>query len=939
MKLFPRDTQMSPRNKLASFTLALVLLTAPLASAFASAAGGEVAGTVTDPKGAVVAGATVNVYAEDGAEPVATAKTDAQGQYKITGLAPRAYIVEVVAEGFGLARLEWQTVAEGKTKRVDFRLEVASLATSVTVTASGPKANSDPAYQALRGQGQDFTGEYAQVSNLVLKRDAATFTLRTGEVYFLPPVEGRVTGAVFIGEGELSLTPPVEHERRSLKLFTGEPSLTEQFTRLTLRFTDKTYEEIKTSPQARLAANGPQAQGARSAFRDNQELLRRRLRNNMELRTLVDLYTPGRPGFYVAFVEGRRFQKLVFEMDPLGIPEVSPEEVRLSSYGVTDRGDWAAFHLSDEYKRRTASSDEDHRVFDITRHEIDAAIKGTQLAATDTLTFRPLVSGSRVLPFQLFPTLRVGRVRDEQGRDLQFVQEGKDRDADFALIWPEPLEAGKSYKVSVEYQGGGAVLDFGGGNFMLNPSARTSWHPNNYGTQAGDRAVFEMTFRYPKGKTLIGTGAPSGAVAEDGGYAVARWSSGQTELAVAGFNYGVFKKKEVLDKESGYNIEFYANQELTNAQNQASFGDGPRGPAAPGSAPEMRGLSASDGLMSTTGAAGAIIADAQSSARIYNAYFGKLPYTRVAMTQQPAPNFGQAWPTLVYMPYTAYLDATQRLMMTNSVAAATDDFFEYVGPHEVAHQWWGHIIGWKSYRDQWMSEGFAEFSASLWVQLAKGPEKFGDFWDMQRRLIVEPRPQTKDLKPYTVGPVTQGYRLNSGKTGGVARFMIYPKGAYILHMLRMMMFDRKTGDQRFIAMMQDFIKTHYNQDVSTEDFKRAVEKHMTAEMDLDGNRRMDWFFNQWVYGTEVPSYKLEYSIEGDTVSGRITQSGVSDNFAMLVPVYVDLGKGWMRLGAATVRGNTSVELGKIKMPQPPKKLAVGALKDVLAVSVENQKVK
>ena len=926
---------MSLRNKFVALTLLLTLLLTPLRAA--PAAGGEIAGTVTDPKGAVVVGATVTVYPEAGGQPLATVKTDAQGQYKVPGVPPGSYTVGVVAEGFGPVTSATQTVAEGKTTKLDFKLEVASVETSVTVTASGPKPNADPVYQSLRRQGdaQDFTGEYARVTGLVLRRDAATFRLNSGEVYFLPAVEGRVTGAVFIGEGELELVPPVEHEKRSLALFTGAPALKEQFTRLTLRFTDKTYEEIRKSPAAVMATNGPQAQRARDLYRDNQALLRTRLRTNMELRTLVDLYTPERPGFLVAFVEGKRFEKLIFQIDPLGIPEVSPEEVLLASYGETDGGYWTAFHLSDEYKSGRASADEDHRIFDITRHEIDGAIKGTQIAATDTLTFRALVNGSRVLPFQLFPSLRVGRVRDEQGRDLQFVQEGKSRDADFALIWPEPLEAGKSYKVTVEYQGGDALQDFGGGNFYLGP--RLTWHPNNYGSQAGDRAVFDMTFRYPKGKMFIGTGAPSGAAAEDGGVAVARWSSGQTELAVAGFNYGVFKKKEVMDKEAGYQIEFYANESLTSELSLASNGEGPRPRTTPGTMVEGRGLSAADGLISTTGMADSAIADAQNSTRIYNAYFGKLPYSRVALTQQPAGNFGQAWPTLVYMPYTAFLDATQRLMLSDSIRAATNDFYDYVGPHEVAHQWWGHIVGWKSYRDQWMSEGFAEFSTSLWVQAVKGEDKYVKFWESQRKRIVEARPQTRDLKPYTVGPVTQGFRLSSGKTGSAYQFMVYPKGAYILHMLRMMMFDRKTGDKRFMEMMQDFTKTHYNKDVSTEDFKRAVEKHMTQEMDIDENGRMDWFFNQWVYGTEVPSYRLEYAVNGDILTGRVTQSGVSDNFAMLVPVYVDLGKGWVRLGAATIRGNSTTDLGQIRLPQAPKKVALAPFKDVLALSIENKK--
>jgi hypothetical protein len=900
-------------SAVAVFTVAALLLHAQAARA---AAGGTITGTVTDPKGAVVVGATVTVYPEGTTHEIAAAKTDAQGQYKID-VPPGVYDVNVVAAGFNAVVSEKHVVEDGKTTKLDFKLEVAPVeAGTVEVHAGGAKPNSDPVYQELRKQAesaQDFSGEYAVVNNLIIKRDAATFTLKSGELYFLPAVEGRVTGAVFVGEGEFSIAPPVEWERHSLSLFTGEPALTEQFTKLTLRFTDKTYEEVKASPAARMSTGGPQASRARDIYRDNQTLLRERLRTNMELRALVDLYTPERPGFLVAFIGGHRFEKLIFQIDPLGIADVSPEEVMLRSYGDTDRGIWTAFHLSDEYTQGKGNSDEDHRIFDITRHEIDAAIKGTQIAASDVVTFRPLVQGTRVLPFELFSSLRVSRVRDEQGRDLQFIQEARDRDADFGVIYPEPLETGKDYKITVEYAGGDALRDFGGGNYYLGP--RSTWYPNNAGTAFGDRARFDLTFRYPKGKTLIGTGAPVGPESVDGNYEVSKWSSGETELAVAGFNYGVFKKKIEQDADTGYQIEFYANEELPNF---------------------MRG-SEEVGSMSTTGMANSAIADAKNSTRIYNAFFGKMPYARVAMTQQPAGFFGQSWPTLVYMPFTAFQDPTQRWLESGSVRMATDDFFQYVGPHEVAHQWWGHAVGWKSYRDQWMSEGFAEFSASLYVQLVRGNDKFTDFWENQRRLITEARPQTHDHKPYTVGPVTQGYRLNSGKTGAVARFMIYPKGAYILHMIRMMMWNQKTGDKQFQEMMHDFVKTNFNKDVSTEDFKRAVERHMTREMDMNGNRTMDWFFNEWVYGTQMPSYKFEYTVSGNTISGRVTQSGVSDDFVMLVPIYLDFGKGWARLGAATIRGNSTVELGPIKLPEAPKRASVAAYKDVLALSVENEK--
>lgn len=94
---------------------------------------------------------------------------------------------------------------------------------------------------------------------------------------------------------------------------------------------------------------------------------------------------------------GKRFNKLIFLLEPLGVPGVTPEEVALLSYGDSDGGLWTAFHREEEYKKRTASSAEDNRLIDITHHEIDAAIKGSHLAATDRLTFRSLRAGTRVV--------------------------------------------------------------------------------------------------------------------------------------------------------------------------------------------------------------------------------------------------------------------------------------------------------------------------------------------------------------------------------------------------------------------------------------------------------------------------------------------------------------------------------------------------------------
>ena len=544
---------MSYQNRtITAWLVAIVLLTTPLLAVYGS--GGRIEGKITDPKGAAVAGAVVTVTVEINNQNY-TAVTDQQGRYKVEGLAAGTYTILVSAMGFSDTRKELVKVDEGTVALVDLRLEIASVEASVTAPAEGSKGNSDPVYQQLRQQAksdQDFAGPYASVNNVVIKKEGAEFTLRSGELYFLPPVEGRITGAVFIGDGELSLAPPTEVEKNSLKIFTDQPTLTEQFSNLVLRFTDKTFDEIKASPNAAMRTGGPQAGRARDLYRDNQQLLRKRLRDNRELRTLADIYAPARPGFFNAFIEGRRYNKLVYVFDPLGIPEVSPEipevspeEVGLFSYGETDRGFWTAFHRAEEYGNGTATSSEDHRVVDITHHEIDSSIKGTRIIATDRLTLRALLPGTRVVPFDLYRTLRVGRVQDEQGRNLSFIQESKDEDADLGIILPEPVETGKIYKLTVSYDGEDALRDSGGGNFILIP--RDTWYPNNGGKEF-DRAIFDITFRYPKNMTFVGTGAPVGPDTRQGDLTVTRWSSGATELAVAGFTAGLRRRSSPTNK-------------------------------------------------------------------------------------------------------------------------------------------------------------------------------------------------------------------------------------------------------------------------------------------------------------------------------------------------------------------------------------------------------
>jgi hypothetical protein len=160
-------------------------------------------------------------------------------------------------------------------------------------------------------------------------------------------------------------------------------------------------------------------------------------------------------------------------------------------------------------------------------------------------------------------------------------------------------------------------------------------------------------------------------------------------------------------------------------------------------------------------------------------------------------------------------------------------------------------------------------------------------------------------------------------------------------MIRQMMYDRQRGDKAFMAMMQDFVKTLNQQKVSTERFKFILEKHMLPKMDLEGNKRLDWFFRQWVYGTEVPRYRFDYTLTNESdgtplLKGPLTQSEVSSQFRMLVPLYADFDGRIVRLGEINMMGNVTTPEFQVKLPQKPRRVMINHFLDVLAVESLSQ---
>ncbi len=785
------------------------------------------------------------------------------------------------------------------------------------VEPTTPLPNSDPVYQQLRNAG--LSGEAISVSNFELKRDAGTFHLRAGTVCFLTPALGKVTGAVFIGDGSFVIETNSAGERSMLKLLTKEDQFNENFSEMVLRFTDSTYDELKQ-------AGSPASKCNAGPLKDVQSATRHKLKANFELRILEDILSTEPGMFFAAFIHGKRYSdKELFQIDPYD----SPDQVTLMTYDEGKYGIWAALHLSDDSKRGQS-----WKRFHIEHQQLDSSIdKSGNLAGKTSTTLVSSVNGLRVISLNLFAKLRVQSVVAEGIGPLSFVQEDKDDDADFGIVLPKALAAGEKLTLTTTYAGKEAVLNEGGGNYF--PIARTNWYPNHPMAQWGEYSNYDMTFRIPKGLKMAATGNLVSESSE-GGQQVTVWKSEVPQM-VAGFNFGKFKVEETRLAQPEYLLQAFANEDppdWVQSIQQGAHSDLPIEVAN-----RLRNQpQVALGSMSTTSLNKKALAEAQLAVEIYSDYFGPSSFKRLAVTQQTVCNFGQAWPGLVWIPLCYFFDTTVRHQL--GIGAADRGYWKIVTPHEVAHQWWGHSVGFGSYRDQWMSEGFADMSASLFLQYVytKEPQRFIQFWDDEREMLLQRNKE--GFRAIDAGPLTMGYRLSNTRSGyDITRRLIYPKGAYILHMLRMMMRDQRTGDQQFKEMMRDFVKAHANKAATTEDFKAMVEKHMTPEMDLDGNHRLDWFFNEYVYGTALPSYKLDYSFadapEGLVFKLKLAQSGVDQNFKMLVPIYFEMNDGrLLTLGRARMLGNSSVEqtVPLKGLKEKPKRAVINYYNDVLAAN-------
>ena len=797
-------------------------------------------------------------------------------------------------------------------------------------------------YARIRSVGLDPQRVY-RVRDASIDRPNLHLDFDDGTLAFTEDVCGRITGAFFEGEGEIRLRPPNRVERGSMALFTGMAILEEQFTSGYLRFNDDTAAVLQPFLT-------PAPEGAE--FIEEWGDTGRSLAEFDALRLLIDfshfLPAPGGnepnrkfPPLLHAHLLGKKLGGFEVFWDAANAEPLWAAQPRMKD-GTLFFDTWTSFAPNASGSAATARLAND---VSITDFKIRASVQPpTRLQASTEMNVRIRGGGERTLLFELSRYLKVDGV-EADGRAVDFIQnqaiEGtelrrKGNDM-VAVVFPASLLPGQELKLRFTYAG--EVLSEAGKG-LLYVGERGTWYPN-FGLSP---ARFEMEFHYPANWTLVATGKQvSGANGreaetneEAGAEKVSRWTS-ERPIPVAGFNLGKYVRAEA--KAGDILVEAYGTKgvEKSFPKVQAEVIEPPVFPGVftPRSMPPTV---VTPPPPSPARDAQAVADRAAKAIASFSQWFGPYPYGSLALTQMPG-NLSQGWPGLVFLSSFAFLSPQEQTdLHLDPVARELDS---QVLVHETAHQWWGDLVLWKSYRDQWISEGLANYASLLMLE-QQNPAQFRQVLEKYRRDLLSKNKDGEWLRD--AGPVTLGQRLESSHFPGGYEAISYERGTWLFHMLRSMLRDseaashsrkaRANPEEPFFRGLRKIRERYAGKSISTEELVEVFEEELPRPLWYEKRPKLDWFLEGWIEGTAIPELETrEIRIAEKngvtTVTGMIVQKDVPEDLVTAVPVYAaTAGNGLVFLGEVLADGR---ETGfRLTAPSGARKIVLDPKQTILS---------
>ena len=679
--------------------------------------------------------------------------------------------------------------------------------------------------------------------NLVVRSDDLDIRLEDGYVFVADTPEGPTAAVLLpVAGGTVRFRPAPETEREQVRIYAGSDTIETRYEEVFLRFSPSDFRE--RFPAEALTGEAPDAvlfRRADAIFRDDVGKT-----YGLDLADLSrDTWSlPPQSGDLLAEIHTRRFQTLTYSMAANDAEDVSLFDRRrrrnISVYPSAPRVAAGARVFDEDARAPYEVSHYQVDVsFDPTRQWLDGraivrlkvkadAINNLTLRLAETLTVRSIYSSD-------FGRLLALRVRGQnsiivnlngyvtRGTEISLVVTYSGRlepvSPDRETLSPQFPQDPTLYSEAPAFPAEPSLLY----------STRTYWYPQS--TVAGyATATLHLTVPEPYHVVASGELAPGSPVVVPG-----------RDRQPSGRLYSFEARQPVrylaclISRLMRVDTRTVSLVEPLTSLATGGSSTLPTDPSPAGSfnneldlAVETTRRQVSRGRSAAPVAAAVV--------EFYTSLVGDCPYPdlTLALIEKDLPGgHSPAYLSILYRP-----PPSAPAVNWASDPASFPSYPEFFIAHETAHQWWGQAVGWRSYHDQWISEGFAQYFAALYARKSRGDALFGD---LLRRMARWARDEGDK------GPVSLGYRLGhiQGNTR-IFRAVVYNKSAVALHMLRRMM-----GDEAFFRGVRRFYFGARFAKAGSEDVRAAMEK--------ESGQGLQPFFDAWIHGSGTPQVRVSWA--------------------------------------------------------------------------------
>ncbi len=209
-------------------------------------------------------------------------------------------------------------------------------------------------------------------------------------------------------------------------------------------------------------------------------------------------------------------------------------------------------------------------------------------------------------------------------------------------------------------------------------------------------------------------------------------------------------------------------------------------------------------------------------------------------------------------------------------AQARGNFLDGIIMHELVHQWFGDLVGYRSWEHLWLGEGWATYGEAIWAEHKNGVDGY------QRAILADMRSASnRTYAPRNTGMVTNRY--SDPNVRFVPPNSVYQKGGFIIHMLR-----QRLGDDAFWKGVALYLDRYKFKLAETDDFRRCLEE--------TSGQSLERFFDQWTKRPGNPSVEIDYTWDDSSKMLKVvveqTQRIDADNpaFAITIPLDIETKK-------------------------------------------------